>query len=87
MSTMDDVEVTTHHLDAAERYGQKIAATHKERVGEPVTDEELWDEHSEGDVVFHITGAKMHDVPEYYLVLDSFETGYFYWEGWDADDE
>ncbi len=83
MSTTDDVDVTNYHLNAAERHGQKIAASHKDKGIEPLTDEELWVEHPQEDIVFLITGAKIHEVPENYLILDSFEEGYFYWEGWD----
>ncbi len=79
----DDVDVTNNHLDAAERYGQRVAAKHHEHGSDPVTDEELWDEYPPEDVVFLITGAKVHDVPEHYLILDSFEEGYFYSEVWD----
>lgn len=84
MSTLDDIDVTNYHLNAAERYGQKVAAQHKEKHGEPVTDEELWAEFPQEDVVYLIMGAKEHEVPEHYLVLDAFEEGYFYSEVWDG---
>lgn len=82
--TNDYFQVMNYHLEVARLHGEKVA-THQIAEGrtEPLTDEELWDEFPQYDIVFLVTGEKMHDVDEGYLILDAFEEGYFYHEGWD----
>lgn len=76
--------VTNYHLNIAEKHGQSVAQAQIDAgYTEPLTDEELWDNHPQEDIVFLVTGEKMHDVDEGYLILDSFEDGYFRYGGWE----
>lgn len=81
------IEVTNYHLQIAKTYGESIAKAHVLAGKEPVTEEELWDEFEQDDIVWVVTGEKPHDVPEHFLILDSFEEGYYYADDWaDADE-
>lgn len=87
MTNDNEVEVTNVHLVVARKYGESIAAVHKnvlEKDG-AVTEDELFEEHSEADVVWIVAGEKLHNVPEYYLIIEEFEDGYFYSDVWDND--
>lgn len=79
----DYFTVTNYHLDLAKKHGENLA---KLQIGlghtEPLTAEELWDEHPEDELVYQVTGEKMHDVEESALITDSFEEGYFYYGEW-----
>jgi len=82
--TNDYFTVTNYHLNLAKRYGEQTAKIQIERGHtEPLTEPELWDEHAPDELVFYVTGEKMHDVDESYLVLDAFAEGYFYYDGWE----
>lgn len=75
--------ITNYHLNVALAHGQKLAKAQQDAGHtEPLTDEELWEEYPQDEIVFLVTGEKMHDVDEHYLILDAFEEGYFYHEGW-----
>lgn len=84
--TNDYFTVTNYHLSVAHQHGSKVAK-HQRDEGrtEPYTEEELFEEFPEDEIVFLVTGEKIHDVDESYLVIDAFSEGYFYEEGWDSD--
>lgn len=83
----DEFIVTNKHLNLAMQYGEATAKIQREHGHTaPLTDEELWEEHPQEDIVFMVTGEKLHDVAEYYVILDSFEEGYFYYDGWEIND-
>lgn len=85
--TNDYFTITNYHLNVALKHGEHVAkAQIDEGRTDPLTDEELWDTFPQDDIVFLVTGEKIHDVDESYLVLDAFEEGYFYYAGWGETD-
>lgn len=83
----NEIEVTNYHLNVAAKFGDTVARTHHGTGREPMTDAELYEQHPIDELVFAVTGEKVHDVPEHYLILDAFEEGYFYSDIWEADDD
>lgn len=82
--TNDYFTVTNYHLNIAMTYGEQTAKNQIERGhDEPLTEPELWTEHEPDELVFSVTGEKIHDVEESYLILDAFEEGYYYYDGWE----
>lgn len=83
--TTDYFTITNYHLNVARLHGEKVAQ-HQQDEGrtEPWVEEELWEEFPDDEIVFLVTGEKIHDVDESYLIIDAFSEGYFYHEGWET---